>query len=349
VPGVTGLLVGATVAFVVALAGTPLLTRVLRARGVGQPIHEAVAQHSAKAGTPTMGGLIIPLGLVAGIVVAWVATGSRPGETELAVVGTVVGGTVVGVTDDWLKVRRDRNLGLREAQKTSMQLLVIIGFCTAYLLGHHPCTHLSVTHCSTIPWDAGPAVWAVFAGGLIWATSTGVNFTDGLEGLLSGSAAVTLAALAVVGFWEYRHPAEYHLDGALNLAIVAASLAAACVGFLWWTARPTTIFMGDTGSLAIGMGIAALALSLNVALLVPLFGLLYVAEGASSSLQRYTYKLYFKNRPGTRRLFRMAPLHHHFELGGWSENTIIVRFWLISAGSAVLGLAAFYGSSLAHR
>ncbi|HEY5411230.1 MAG TPA: hypothetical protein VIJ94_10945, partial [Caulobacteraceae bacterium] len=130
---------------------------------------------------------------------------------------------------------------------------------------------------------------------------------------------------------------------------VAASMAAACVGFLWWTARPATIFMGDTGSLAIGMGIAALALCLNVALLVPLFGLLYVAEGASSSLQRYTYKLYFKNRAGTRRLFRMAPLHHHFELGGWSEHTIIVRFWLLSAGSAVLGLAAFYGSSLAHR
>ena len=345
---VTGVLVGAAVAFVVAFVGTPLLTRVLRARGVGQPIHEAVSQHATKSGTPTMGGLIIPLGLIVGFAVAWMTTGARPGEAGLSVVGAVVGGAAVGVADDWLKVRRSRNLGLREAQKTLMQVLVIAGFCIAYLSGPDPCTHLSVTHCATIAWDPGPVLWAVFAAGLMWATSTGVNFTDGLEGLLSGSAAVSLAALAVIGFWEYRHPAQYHLAGALDLTLVAGSLAAACAGFLWWNARPATIFMGDTGSLAIGMGIAALALGLHVALLVPLLGLLYVMEGASSSLQRYSYKLYFKKRSATRRLFRMAPLHHHFELGGWSEHTVIVRFWLISAGSAVLALAAFYGSSLNH-
>lgn len=251
--------------------------------------------------------------------------------------------------DDWLKVNRGRNLGLRELQKSSMQGLVIIGFCVAYLKGQAACTYLSVTHCETISQNVGPIGWSVFAAVLLWATSTGVNFTDGLEGLLSGSAAITFAALAIVGFWEFRHPFEYHLTDSLSLAIVAACLSAACTGFLWWNARPTTIFMGDTGSLAIGMGIAALALSLNVALLVPVFGLLYVMEGASSSVQRYTYKLYFKKRDSGRRLFRMAPLHHHFELGGWSEHQIIVRFWMISGASAALGLGIFYGSSLAYH
>ncbi|MHB1447092.1 MAG: phospho-N-acetylmuramoyl-pentapeptide-transferase [Acidimicrobiales bacterium] len=345
----SGILIGAGVALLVAFLSTPPLTRVLRAKGVGQPIHEAVTQHSAKSGTPTMGGLVIPAGLVIGYGVSWAATGQRPSEVGLTVVGTCLGGGVVGVVDDWLKVRRGRNLGLRELQKSSMQALVIVGFCVGYLLGRHPCTHLSVTHCATIAFDPGPAGWAVFAAVVIWAGSTGVNFTDGEEGLLAGSGAGTFSALALIGYWEYRHPAQYHLAGAADLALVAACVAGACVGFLWWNTRPATIFMGDSGSLALGMGMAGLALALNVALLLPLLGLLYVLEGASSNLQRYTYRYYFKNRPGNRRLFRMAPLHHHFEQVGWSEHTITVRFWLINAGSAVLALAAFYGSSLAHR
>jgi phospho-N-acetylmuramoyl-pentapeptide-transferase len=339
-----GILIGAAVAFTATFIGTPVLIRWLRAAGIGQPIHQSVTQHSAKAGTPTMGGLVIPMGLVIGYPLACALSGTPVSERAWTVIATVVGGCIVGVVDDWLKVRRGRNLGLREAQKTSMQAVVIIGFCVAYLHGSGACTHLSVTSCSTIGWNPGPVGWSVFAVVLLWATCNGVNFTDGIEGLLSGSAALSFFVLAVIGFYEYRHPREYHLPGALGLAIVAAALAAACVGFLWWNIRPMTIFMGDSGSLAIGMGIAALALSLRVALLIPVFGLLYVMEGASSALQRYTYKLYFKRR-GSRRLFRMAPLHHHFELGGWSEPTIVVRFWMMSAIGAAAALGIFYASS----
>jgi phospho-N-acetylmuramoyl-pentapeptide-transferase len=341
-----GILIGGAVAFVASFIGTPVLIRWLKAAGIGQPIHESVVQHSAKAGTPTMGGLVIPLGLVVGYPLACAVSGTAVSEKALTVVATVVGGCIVGVVDDWLKVHRGRNLGLREAQKTSMQALVIIGFCVAYLHGPNPCTHLSVTSCSTIAWNPGPVGWSVFAAVLLWATCNGVNFTDGIEGLLSGSAALSFFVLAVVGFYEYRNPREYHLHGALGLAIVAAALAAACVGFLWWNIRPTTIFMGDSGSLAIGMGIAALALSLRVALLVPVFGVVYVMEGGSSALQRYTYKIYFKPRGGARRLFRMAPLHHHFELAGWSEPTIVIRFWVMSAIGAAAALGIFYGSSI---
>lgn len=340
-----GILIGGAVAFASAFVGTPLLIRWLKAAGVGQPIHESVTQHSAKAGTPTMGGLVIPMGLVVGYLLACLVSGTAVGERGLTVVATVVGGCIVGVVDDWLKVHRGRNLGLREAQKSAMQALVIIGFCVFYLRGPSPCTHLSVAACSTISWNPGPIGWSIFAVVLLWATCNGVNFTDGVEGLLSGSAAISFFVLAVVGFYEYRHPREYHVHGALGLAMVAAALAAACVGFLWYNIRPMTIFMGDSGSLAIGMGIAALALSLKVALLVPVFGVLYVMEGGSSALQRYTYKLYFKRRGGSRRLFRMAPLHHHFELAGWSESSIVVRFWMVSALGAAAALGIFYGLS----
>ena len=345
----SGILVGAAAALAAALVGTPYLVRVLVARGVGQPIHEAVTQHSAKAGTPTMGGLVIPAGLLTGYGASWAVTGRRPSELGLTVLATCLGGGVVGAVDDWLKVRRGRNLGLRELQKSLMQALVIVGFCAGYLVGPKPCTRLSVTHCATIALDPGPVGWAVFAAVVIWAGSTGVNFTDGQEGLLAGAGAGTFSALALIGYWEYRHPGEYQLASAGDLALVAACMAGACVGFLWWNTRRATIFMGDAGSLALGMGMAALALALNVALLLPLLGLLYVLEGVSSSLQRYTYKLYFKKRPGNRRLFRMAPLHHHFELAGWSEHTVTVRFWIINAGATALTWGVFYGSSLSHR
>lgn len=345
----TGIIIGAAVGLAVAFGVSPFLIRLLRAKAMGQPIHELVTQHSAKSGTPTMGGLVIPLGAVCGYLAAWAVTGDAPTQGGLAVLGTVIGGCVVGFTDDWLKVRRARNLGLREMQKTIMESAVLIGFCVAYLLSRSPCTHLSLTSCSAIPWNPGPVGWSIFAVAVLWATSNGANFTDGLEGLLSGSAAISFAALAAIGVWEYRNPGRYHVAGALDLSILAATLSAACVGFLWWNGRPTTIFMGDSGSLAIGMGIGALALSLDVGLLLPVLGVLYALEGASSSLQRYTYKLYFKPRGSRRRLFRMAPLHHHFELAGWREHTILVRFWIISAAGAVAALAAVYAASPRRR
>lgn len=338
----TGVLWAGAAALIVALFGTPWLVRLLTRLRIGQPIHDAVTQHAAKAGTPTMGGVIIPIGLVAGYLAAHVATGRSPSTDGLVLCAVVAGAGLIGVTDDWLKVRRGRNLGLREAQKTIMQAGLIVGFCLAYLNRPHPCTHLSVVHCASAHWDPGPWGWSIFAAVVLWATANAVNFTDGIEGLLSGSAAVTFLALAIIGFWQFRHPSDFDIPNSLDLTVVAASLAGACTGFLWTNIRPATIFMGDSGSLAIGTGIAALALSQHIALLIPIIGALYVIEGASSSLQRYTYKWYFKSRGGGRRLFRMAPLHHHYELVGWPESTIVVRFWIINATAAATAIVIFY-------
>jgi phospho-N-acetylmuramoyl-pentapeptide-transferase len=346
---VTGVIVAAAVALTVSLVGTPVAARLLRRLGIGQPIHDAVSQHAAKAGTPTMGGVIISVGLIAGYLSARLVRGAPASSSGALVVGTVVGAGIVGLVDDWLKVRRGRNLGLREAQKTIMLLALIVGFCLLYLAQPRTCTHLSVARCTSLHGDLGPLGWSALAAGLFWLTTNAVNFTDGIEGLLVGSSTITFAALTAIAFWQFRHPAIYPVNAPLDLTIVAASLSAASVGLLWTNISPRTIFIGDTGSLAVGAGIAALALSLNVVALVPILGVLYVVEGASSALQRYTYKLYFKRRGGQRRLFRMAPIHHHFELRGWSEPTIVIRFWLISAIGAAISLAIFYEDYLHLR
>jgi phospho-N-acetylmuramoyl-pentapeptide-transferase len=334
-------LIASVVALVVALGVTPVLVGVLRALGMGQPIQDEVTQHADKAGSPTMGGLVVPLSVTVAYLAAQPIVPGFPQRNAVIVLGAILGGGLTGVVDDWLKVRRGRNLGLREGQKTMMLLAVAIAFAIGYASGPSACTRIAVTRCSTLPWDLGRVGWSIGAVALFWVSSNAVNFTDGIEGLLSGSATSTFTALAVIAFWEFRHAADYRIDGAVELAVIAAALAAACAGFLWWNGVPGHIFMGDSGSLAIGAGIVALVLSLQVTLLLPILGCLYVAEGASSSLQRYYFRI-----TGGRRLFRMAPLHHHFEMLGWPEFTILVRLWIVSGIGAALAIALFYGDAL---
>lgn len=342
-------LIGASAAFVLALCATPLWMRYQRAHGIGQPIQDEVVQHAAKAGTPTMGGLVIALGLPVGYLVARAATGHGPVAGATRVVGVSAAAGLVGLVDDWLKVRRRHNLGLSETQKTIPLLAIVAVFCATYLLGPKPCTNLSFTTCSSTGLHLGPVGWSVMALILLWGSSNSVNFTDGIEGLLAGSAVPTCAALTAIGFWEYRHPADYGVSDALGLTVAAAALGGACTGFLWWNIQRTRIFMGDAGSLAIGTAFAALCLSMNVAALMPILAGLYVVEGASSALQRYTFRYYYKRRNPQRRLFRMAPLHHHFEVAGWAESTIVVRFWLLSAIAAAGAAGIFYGAALHWR
>lgn len=339
-----GIVLGGAVAILVSLLGTPLLVRFLKFRGVGQPIHDAVTQHAAKAGTPTMGGAIIAIAAVAGYGAARLVLGSPPTSDGLRIVLATVAAAVIGGIDDWLKVKSRRNAGgLTRRAKSTLQLPVIVAFCATYLASGS-CTTISLTRCAT-GIDLGPIVWMVFAVGFFWATTNAVNFADGLEGLLAGSGAVTFVALLLVAFWQFRHPDPYAVTNALDFAVIATCLAAACIGFLWWNVNPMTIFMGDVGSLAIGTGIAALALSMNISLLVVVLGALYVMEGASVGLQIYTWKWYFKRRGAQRRLFRMAPIHHHFELR-WTEGTVLVRFWILNAVAAALALGIFYLDAL---
>jgi phospho-N-acetylmuramoyl-pentapeptide-transferase len=180
-------------------------------------------------------------------------------------------------------------------------------------------------------------VLAVF---VIVGTSNAVNLTDGLDGLAAGSSTFCFGVLAIIGYWQFRHFDIYRLHAALDLALLAVGLVGACLGFLWWNAAPARIIMGDTGSLAIGTGLAALCLLMNLDLLLVIIGGLFVAETASVILQVFSYRVF------GRRIFRMSPFHYHFELGGWPETTVLIRFWIMSGLLAMLGLGIFYGDFL---
>ena len=330
------LLIAAGVGMVVSLAATRYLITWLTEHKIGQPIHEDMPEgHTVKAGTPTMGGIAIVLGLV----FAYSATNLFRGvytRTGLIVVATIALAGVVGFVDDWIKVTSERNLGLTKRAKAAGLLLVAGGFITAMLVFTNISTELSFTRADSIGIDLGQGGWAVWALLLILGSTNAVNLTDGLDGLAAGSATLGFAAFTVIGFWAFRNPDFYGYPHALDLAVVAAAMLGACTGFLWFNAAPAQIIMGDTGSLAIGAAFATLALGNNTQLLLPIVGGLYVLETVSVILQVGSFQLTGK------RVFRMAPIHHHFELGGWPETTIIIRFWILAGMSTAIALGCYY-------
>ncbi len=335
-----GLLLAAASAFALAVFGTPLLIRVLKSRGVGQTIRDdgpISHPHMTKAGTPTMGGIAIVGAAFAGYLVAHVRTEAVAfARSGIVLVLLVLGLAAVGLVDDVLGVRRRRNLGLRKRGKTGGMLFVAVVFALLALKWVEVSTHLSFTRELGI--DLGTVGWGIWAVLVVMAASNAVNITDGLDGLAAGSAALVFAAFVVIGFWEFRHPADYAIEPAqaLDVAMVAAAMLGSCAGFLWWNAAPARIFMGDTGSLALGGAMAGMALLTNTHLLLPILGGLYVLETVSVIGQIFTFQVFH------RRILRMAPLHHHFEVGGWPEFTVIVRFWLIGGLFVALGVGIFY-------
>jgi phospho-N-acetylmuramoyl-pentapeptide-transferase len=337
---VIGLLMAAATAFFVSVFGTPLLIRFLRKREIGQQIRDdgpIEHPHAAKAGTPTMGGIAIVASVVVGYLVAHVRTEQvKFARTGVTLMFLIVGLAIVGFVDDYLGVRKGRNLGLRKRGKMGGQLLVACGFVLLALRYVDVSTNLSFTR--TLDLNLGTWGWAAWAIFIIMAASNGVNLADGLDGLAAGSATLVFAAFVVIGFWQFRHPGVYHVlaAGALDVAIVAGAFMGACAGFLWWNAAPAKVFMGDTGALAIGGGMAGVALVSNVHLLLPILGGLYVVETLSVMAQVISFRGF------GRRVLRMAPIHHHFEVGGWPEFTVIVRFWLFAGICVALGLGLFY-------
>jgi phospho-N-acetylmuramoyl-pentapeptide-transferase len=337
---VIALLIAGGVAFAAAVLGTPLLIRVLRARGIGQLIRDDgpfTHPHAGKAGTPTMGGIAIVGGVVLGYLVSHVRTEQlKFARTGLTLMMLVIGLAAVGFIDDYLAVRRGRNLGLRKRGKTGGQLLVASGFALLALRWVDVSTHLSFTR--TIDLDLGTWIWFAFAVIVVYGTSNAVNITDGMDGLAAGSAMFVFAAFTVICFWQFRHPGAYSVEpaSANDLAVVAAAFAGACGGFLWWNAAPARIFMGDTGSLAIGGAMAGLALLNHTLLLLPILGGLYVVETCSVIAQVISFRGF------GRRVLRMAPIHHHFEVIGWPEFTVIVRFWIFAGACVALGVGLFY-------
>jgi phospho-N-acetylmuramoyl-pentapeptide-transferase len=252
----------------------------------------------------------------------------------------VIGMAGVGFVDDYLGVRRGRNLGLRKRGKTAGQLLVAGGFALLALNWVNASTRLSFARALDL--DLGSAIWFVLAVLVVVGSSNGVNLTDGMDGLAAGSAVLAFSAFVIIGFWQFRHPDLYGAGqpgvaaNAIDLSVVAAAMLGACAGFLWWNAAPAQVFMGDTGALAIGAALAGLGLLTNTVLLLPLIGGLYVIETLSVMAQVVSFRMLH------RRILRMAPLHHHFEVGGWPEFTVIVRFWLLAGICVAFALGIFY-------
>jgi phospho-N-acetylmuramoyl-pentapeptide-transferase len=337
---VIALLVGMGAAFFLSILGTPLIIRILKRKGIGQQIRDDgpfAHPHEKKAGTPTMGGIAIVGSALVGYLVAHVRTEqirfARAGVTLMVL---IVAMAAVGFVDDYLGVRRGRNLGLRKRGKTGGQLLVATGFAILALQWVNVSTHLSFTRMLDLNLVSG--LWFVVAVLFVYGFSNAVNLTDGMDGLAAGSAAMVFAAFVIIAFWQFRHPHIYHVlpAGALDLAVVSAAMMGACLGFLWWNAAPARVFMGDVGSLALGAAMAGLALLTNTILLLPILGGLYVFETLSVIAQVISFRVFH------RRILRMAPIHHHFEVGGWPEFTVIVRFWLLAGLLVALGLGFFY-------
>ncbi|HVF13845.1 MAG TPA: phospho-N-acetylmuramoyl-pentapeptide-transferase [Acidimicrobiales bacterium] len=334
------LLIAGSVALLTAMLGTPILIRALQLRGIGQQIREDGPQgHLTKAGTPTMGGLAILAAVVAGYVAAHIRTGAVFTAAGFLVIMVMLGAGLVGLIDDWIKISRQRSLGLNKLAKTLGLLFVFVTF--AVLAVYKAKVRTSLSFARDVGIDLSDPIYMVWAVLLLMGAANAVNLADGLDGLAAGSAMYAFSAFVFIAFWQFRHESCYFLGPALDLSIIAAAVTGACAGFLWWNAAPAKIFMGDTGSLGIGAGLGALALTTNTHLLLPVVGGLFVMITMSVVVQVIGFRFWHI------RVFRMAPIHHHFELIGWPETTVIVRFWILASLLTALAVGLFYANFLA--
>jgi phospho-N-acetylmuramoyl-pentapeptide-transferase len=342
------ILVAAGVSLLLALFGTPAAIKLLRRRGYGQLIREEGPEaHKTKRGTPTMGGAVIVVATLIGYLVGHVVTNDPMSASGLLVLFLMTGLGLVGFIDDFIKIYKQTSLGLRSGAKLAGQ--AVVGALFAIEVLRHPdgiALSPADAHLSFLR-DFGPAIgvlpfvlWIVL---MIAGTSNAVNLTDGLDGLATGATCLVLAAYTLIGIWQERNdcsnflsPQCYAVRDPLDVAVVAAALLGACFGFLWWNAPPARIFMGDTGSLALGGALAGLAVVTKTQLLLIILGGLFVIITLSVVIQVGSFKLTGK------RVFRMAPLQHHFELLGWAETTIVIRFWMVAGLCIALGLGIFY-------
>jgi phospho-N-acetylmuramoyl-pentapeptide-transferase len=342
------ILIAAAVGMTVTLLGTPLAIRAFRLWGWGQRIREdGPHTHFEKMGTPTMGGTVMLAGIVAGYLVTRIVFHTVTAAGMALLVATLLFGAL-GFVDDYLKVRRRRSLGLSKTAKSIGQAAVAILF--GVLAVHVADVPTSLSFVRETALDLG-VLFYVWAFVILWSSSNGVNLTDGLDGLASGSAILVLSGYVFIAFWQFRHTcgqlpgdACYPIDvnAALDIAIVAGAAVGAAAGFLWWNAAPARIFMGDTGALALGGLIGALAIVTRTQLLLVVLGGLFVIEVTSVILQVIAFRGF------GRRIFRMSPIHHHFELAGWPEFTVIVRFWIVNGLCVAIGIGLFYADFVAR-
>jgi phospho-N-acetylmuramoyl-pentapeptide-transferase len=347
-------LLAASFGLVVTLFGTPVAIRLLVRRNYGQLIRDdGPTSHHTKRGTPTMGGAVIIFGTLLGYFGAHLITWRDTTASGLLVLYLMTGLGVVGFLDDYIKVSKQRSLGLRAGAKLGGQMVVAVSFAIAAIhfpdaLGNTPAsTHISFIRDTGLV--LGTVLFVAWAYVMIAGTSNGVNLTDGLDGLATGTSVMVFASYVLIGIWQFGNncgladapKACYQVRDPLDLAVVAAAIMGASFGFLWWNASPAKIFMGDTGSLALGGGLAGIAITSRTELLLVLLGGLFALITLSVIVQVGFFKLTGK------RVFRMAPLQHHFELVGWGEVTIVIRFWIIAGLLVALGLGVFYAEWVA--
>lgn len=329
---------------------TPTLIRILAKRGIGQMIRDdGPKTHHVKRGTPTMGGIVLILSTVIAYFASHLFTGTGVTTSAILVISLIVGLGLIGLLDDLLKIYRKQSLGLTAKQKLLGQAIFAAGFAYAGLqfedeTGLAPISlYFSGVRDTSIKLGVVLVIlWVIF---LVLGSSNGVNLTDGLDGLASGAAIMTFLSFIVIGVWEFGQscaisntPQCYNVRDPLDIAVLSAALAGACAGFLWWNAAPAKIFMGDVGSLALGGAISGIAIVLRVEALLAALGGLFVLITLSVIIQTGYFKL-----SGGKRVFKMAPLQHHFELLGWGEVTIVIRFWILAGMSVAAGLGLFYG------
>ena len=342
------ILFAAAIGMAVTLLGTPVAIRMFRHWGWGQHIREdGPRTHMEKMGTPTMGGTVFILGVVVAYLVAgfMFETFTTVGFTVLL---AMVGLGLVGFVDDLIKVRHRRSLGLSKTAKIIGQAMVAVAFGVVAVKVVHVSTDLSFVRDTGLNLGFVFYVW-VFV--ILASSANSVNLTDGLDGLASGSSLLVLSAYVFISFWEFRHACSpvyaqacYPIGaaGALDAAVLAGGAVGAVAGFLWWNAAPAKIFMGDTGALALGGLIGGLSVVTSTQLLLVLLGGLFVLETTSVIVQIISFRGF------GRRVFRMSPIHHHFELAGWPEFTVIVRFWIIEGMCVAIGMGLFYADFIAR-
>jgi phospho-N-acetylmuramoyl-pentapeptide-transferase len=352
---VKAVLLAAAISLLLSLFGTPFYIKFLVGRGYGQFIRDdGPTSHHTKRGTPTMGGALIIGASLTAYGCAHLFTLTPLTVSGILVLFLMVGMGLVGFLDDYIKITKQRSLGLRTKEKLGGQTLVAVIFAVLALqfpnsrfrtpavpfVSFVRDTNINFAFSGTL---LGLILFVLWANLMIAGTSNGVNLTDGLDGLATGTSVMVFAAYILIAIWEFNQNCQsnpgvncYEVRDPHDLALVAAALMGSCFGFLWWNASPAKIFMGDTGSLALGGAMAGLAITTRTELLIVILGGLFVIITLSVIIQVGWFKM------TGNRVFRMAPLQHHFELVGWDEITIVIRFWIVAGLFVALGLGAFY-------
>jgi phospho-N-acetylmuramoyl-pentapeptide-transferase len=350
---VIAVMIAGSVAMLLSLFGTRYLITFFRNKGKGQPIlgkeDRGPDHHMHKQGTPTMGGIAIVVSAFFG----WVVAHFRHGlvfsnQAVIAWVG-ILALSAMGFLDDYIKINKGHNRGIFWKKKGYITLAISMGIAWWLVSTTKVSETISFTRYTWPGWHVPWPVWVVFAGLIIWSTANAVNVTDGLDGLAAGSALLGFLAFTIIAYWAFRNPEIYGVTtklligrgvvNPLDLAALAAAFAGACGGFLWFNAAPARIIMGDVGALAIGTALAVLALTTDTQMLLILICGINVIEAGSVAVQMGVFKASGRKR----RLFRMSPIHHHFELLGWPETTVIIRFWLIAGICVATALAIYIG------